>query len=302
MWGDWGSRNNPATRPRRPRPYLNRASHPKSSRSSLAGPRPPAGFQGGPGCSVPPGLSHLSLRPECGWLEEEARLEGWGGEGTSAGSLPAGSRGRLEVDRKGSQREKVGEKGSQGGWQPGGEHARGKMAVPLACGGSWPVVPPEACHGLPGQALLCVEFVESADLPSPEARRGGDRKELAAHIGITFLGHHSHQICQLCARGRACRIARARLSVFPGRWLGTHPCLLSLSGSLPIASPWLPPKPWTAVCLSLGIRTRRKAEGAVRPHEPQGRLPGTPACRPAFPLLSSSQEPHTQGRKAGPLG
>lgn len=115
----------------------------------------------------------------------------------------------------------------------------------------------------PGSA---VEFVESADLPSPEARRGGDRKELAAHIGITFLGHHSHQICQLCARGRACWTARAGLSAFPGRRLGTHPCLLSLSGSLPIASPWLPPKLWTAVCLSLGIRTRRKAEGAARPH------------------------------------
>lgn len=100
------------------------------------------------------GLSHCSLQRECGWLEEEARPEGWGGEGALATLLPAeiwGGLGRTGRARRGRRSERRRLKEDR---QHGGEHARGTMSVPLACGGSWLIVPPEACHGPPGQALF----------------------------------------------------------------------------------------------------------------------------------------------------
>ena len=148
--GGLGIQKQPDTEPGWPRPYLNRASHPKrhagrSSGSSPGGLRPPSGFQealghpprGGPLSVAGPGLGGRVGRLP--W-----RL-----------CFPAGRREDLEEGRKGRQGGKVREEGSQEGRRCGGARARGKMAVPLARGGSRPVAAPEACPTPPCQAAAC---------------------------------------------------------------------------------------------------------------------------------------------------
>lgn len=181
------------------------------------------------------------------------------------------------------------------------------MAVPLACGGSWPVVPPEACHVPPSWALrlLPAESAESADLLSPEARLGGDRKALAAHMGITFPGHQSHQICRLCARGRACPVTQAGLSAVAGERVERPPS----SGAPPSGSLLQDPARRRTTPLRPGGGRKRMEPPLTR--WPRG-FPGTPgpACIASPPApkgltsqpTSSRQPPGQQGPHWAVLG
>lgn len=86
---------------------------------------------------------------------------------------------------------------------------RGRWPNPwLAAGPGRRALQRRATDCLARLCLLCVGFAESADLLSPRARLRGDRKEVAAQPRallphLPFPGHRSHQICRLCAQGRA---------------------------------------------------------------------------------------------------
>lgn len=185
-------------------------------------------------------------------------------------------------DRKAGRGRRSRRRGLKEGGQHGGECAPGKWSCPWHAAGPGGLLPRRrATYRLAGLCVLRVDFVESADPLSLEARLGGDRKELAVHRGITFPGHRGHQIHRLCAWGQACRKAQAGLLAASEERVESPP----LPG-IPIRVPPSPPlKPWTMVCVPLPWDQDEEASrGSRRPC--WAPLPPTP-----FPLLPSGTPP-----------
>lgn len=162
--GGWGAQKQTNNWPRWPRPYLNRTSIPTEELASRPGPAlwgwgcPPGSRQ--VWAALLPGLAaFLCSGSMAGWVGRRGCL--WG-----LGRVSSGQSGKAGRDQR-PQRRCLKAGGSMAGSLPPGRTTG----------------PPESCHALPGRARLHLGFAESADLLSPQARLGGDRKALAACLG-----------------------------------------------------------------------------------------------------------------------